>query len=36
MCYKGKAPYREIDVNHQADEYKAEAKRFRLKSNAKV
>ena len=36
MCYKGKAPHREIDVNHQADEYKAEAKRFRLKSNAKV
>ncbi|WP_373811986.1 IS1182 family transposase [Porphyromonas loveana] len=26
MCYKGKAPYREIDVNHQADEYKAYAK----------
>ncbi|MCQ2182729.1 MAG: IS1182 family transposase [Bacteroidales bacterium] len=26
MCYKGKAPYREIDVNHQADEYKATAK----------
>ena len=28
MCYKGKASYREIDVNHQADEYKAEAKRL--------
>ena len=26
MCYKGKAPYREIDVNHQADEYKSAAK----------
>ena len=25
-CYKGKSPYREIDVSHQADEYKAAAK----------
>ena len=28
MCYKGKAPYREIDINHQSDEYRAEAKRL--------
>jgi len=28
MCYKGKAPYREIDVNHQADEYRAYAKKL--------
>lgn len=25
-CYKGKAPYRQIEVNHQAEEYKAVAK----------
>ena len=28
MCHKGNAPYREIAVNHQANEYKAEAKRL--------
>ena len=36
MCYKGMSDRRTIEVNHQANAYRAEAKRFKLKSNAKV